>query len=97
MIRHVVMCQFRDDTPQSTIDQLLQAIGAVRTKGMRSLTFGMDLGLRDGNASYCLVADFDDAEAYGRFDADPEHQRIRAEIVAPFVVSATRVQFVLSE
>lgn len=95
MIRHVVICQFRQGAPSEVIDEFLGAIGGVHTEGLRSLTFGTDLGLRDGNASYSLVADFEDAAAYQRFDEDPEHQRIRAAI-APIVVSATRVQFAIS-
>jgi hypothetical protein len=95
MIRHVVVCQFRDDASQEVIDDFLRAIAGVRTEGLRSLTFGTDLGLRPGNASYSLVADFDDADGYQRFDEDPEHQRIRATI-APIVVSVVRCQFALT-
>ena len=96
MIRHVVVCEFRGDASPQLLDELLRSIGGVRTEGLRSLTFGTDLGLRSGNASYALVADFDDVDAYQRFDEDPEHQRIRA-VIAPIVVSATRVQFALSD
>jgi hypothetical protein len=96
MIRHVVVCEFRDDASGQLIDDFLAAIGSVRTEGLRSLTFGTDLGLRPGNASYALVADFDDAAAYQRFDEDAEHQRIRA-VIAPIVASATRAQFALSD
>jgi hypothetical protein len=92
MIRHVVVCEFRDDASPQLVEEFLATIGGVRTEGLRSLTFGTDLGLRSGNANYALVADFDDAEAYQRFDEDPEHQRIRA-LIGPVVVSATRVQF----
>jgi hypothetical protein len=36
---------------------------------------GSDLGLREGNSSFAIVADFTDADAYRAYDLDPAHNR----------------------
>ncbi len=68
----------------------LAATKALKIAGMRSLDFHADLGVRDGNAEYAVVAEFDDVDAYRRYDADPEHDRIRREIALPLVASIER-------
>jgi hypothetical protein len=62
-------------------------------KGLETLVAGRDLGLRAGNADGLVVADFQDADAYRRYDADEEHNRIRRELLAPIVERIVRVQF----
>jgi hypothetical protein len=49
--------------------------------------------LREGNANYALTCDLLDDDAYRVYDADPEHNRIRQEMIAPFSALVERVQF----
>jgi hypothetical protein len=56
---------------------------------------GPDLGLRAGNLGMGLVADFVDEAAFRAYDADPEHDRIRREMIAPVVSRLERCQFQL--
>src|SRR5438105_15493357 len=60
---------------------------------MQARRAGPDLELRAGNDSFAIVADFDDAEAWVRYDADAEHNRIRRELAQPIVLVGHRVQF----
>ena|ERR1700722_19346427 len=49
--------------------------------GTLSYVIGEDLGLRDGNWSFAIVADFTDADAYRAYDQDEEHNRARAGLL----------------
>ena len=62
--------------------------------GMLSYVIGDDLGLRDGNWSFAIVADFADADAYRAYDQDEEHNHARAGLL-PMTEQIARVQFVV--
>lgn len=53
---------------------------------------GDDLGLRDGNWSFAIVADFTDAEACTAYDRDAAHNQARAGL-AQLAEQIARVQF----
>jgi lipoate-protein ligase A len=98
MIRNVVVGRAKDGVTPEQVDAAIDAMRGLRVEGVNlRLTGGRDLGLREGNASFSLVVDLDDAEAYKIYDADPEHNRIRAELFAPIFESINRVQFSLSD
>ena len=48
--------------------------------------------LRPGGWDYALVADFDDEDAYLRYDTDAAHTRIREELVPGLLAEAARAQ-----
>ena len=54
---------------------------------------GRDLGLNEGNATFAVVADFDDVDDYLVYRDDPEHQRVIAECIAPILASRTAAQY----
>ena len=92
-IRNVTLIWYTPEAADDAIQTTIDATQQVRVAGMESLIAGRDLGLRAGNADAAVVADFRDAEAYGRYDADGEHNRIRRELLAPIVERIVRVQF----
>lgn len=92
MIRNVVMIKLRPDTDPEWLAQWRQNMLALDCPGTLSYSIGPDLGFRDGNWSYAIVADFTDEAAYRHYDADEEHNRLRAEI-APHIESIARCQF----
>jgi hypothetical protein len=51
-----------------------------------------NVALREGNLDLLFICDFEDEDAYRRWDTDPEHARIRREVVAPLVHQAHRIQ-----
>lgn len=94
MIRNVVVGRVRPEVPASEVERALQALLDLRVDGVElDMVAGFDLGLRPGNASYAITVDLVDEQAYRIYDADAEHNRIRAELFAPISSSIERIQF----
>jgi hypothetical protein len=94
VIRNVVMVKLLEDHDPSVVASLLARFGALSTPGTLAYTVGEDLGLREGGWSFAIVADFVDEEAYRAYDADGEHNALRAEL-GPHVEQIARVQFLV--
>lgn len=94
MIRNVVMVKLRSDHDPARADLVRSQLGELDCPGTLAYTIGPDAGLRDGNWSFAIVADFVDADAYRVYDADEAHNRVRAELT-PMVEQIARVQFEL--
>jgi hypothetical protein len=93
MIRNVVVGKVRPGVTRETVEAALAAVVALELEGCLAVRVGVDAGLRDGNWSYAITNDFVDAEAYRRYDADAEHNRVRAEHFAPISEQVVRIQF----
>ncbi|HET9075989.1 MAG TPA: Dabb family protein [Acidimicrobiales bacterium] len=92
MIRNVVMVKLRPDHDPALLARLQDGFRSLNCPGTVAYTVGSDAGLKDGNWSFAIVADFEDEQSYRGYDADAEHNRLRAEL-APMVESIARVQF----
>jgi hypothetical protein len=92
VIRNVVMVQLKADADLAELARLQDGFRAMQLTGCVSYTVGDDLGLRDGNWSFAIVADFTDVEAYRAYDADGEHNRLRG-LLAPMTERIARCQF----
>jgi hypothetical protein len=98
VIRNVVMGTVRDGVSHEQVEAALTAVRELRIDGLElDARAGIDLGLRDGNASFAITVDLPDEEAYRRYDTDEEHNRIRRELFAPITASIQRVQFRLPD
>ena len=86
------MVKVKDGTGKDEVEQLHGKFRRLSYPGMVSFTIGSDLGLRDGNWSFAIVADFATEDDYRVYDQDPEHNRLRAEL-APMVAEIARLQF----
>ena len=64
-----------------------------RIPQIRDYRIGTDLGLAEENAHFAIVADFDDFDGYTVYRDDPEHQRMIAELIRPFLASRTAAQY----
>ena len=95
MIRNVALMRLKEGVSAEQVDALTGALLAMKIKGMLELSAGRDLGLREGNFDYAVVADFEDEAGYRAYDLDAEHNRIRRELVAPIVERVERVQYVV--
>lgn len=94
MIRNVVVGRVRPGTPVDDVERALQALRDLRVDGVEfHLVAGVDAGLRAGNADYVVTVDLADEQAYRVYDADPEHNRIRAELFVPISERIERIQF----
>lgn len=93
MIRNVVVARLRPDATREDAEQGLTAMKALQIDGLLDMKVGRDAGLREGNWDLAITADFADAAAYQRYDADEEHNRIRREIFAVICAEIVRIQF----
>jgi hypothetical protein len=96
MIRNVVMVKLKDGADPAAVATLQEGLRNLGCPGTVSYTIGDDLGLRDGNWSFAIVGDFSDVDSYRGYDLDPEHNRIRAQLV-PLTEQIVRVQYELPE
>lgn len=96
MIRNVVVGRLLPGVPQQAVAPGLQAILALQPPGLVAARTGTDLGLREGGWDFAITNDFVDEASYRGYDADAEHNRIRAELFAPFCAEIVRVQFRLA-
>ncbi|MES1239478.1 MAG: Dabb family protein [Chloroflexota bacterium] len=82
MIRHMATATLRPDASEAEVEEFLAAVRSLRVEGMLAIAIERGLGTRDGDADLGLVADFEDAEAFARYDRDTEHIRIRRDLAA---------------
>ncbi|RJQ74701.1 Dabb family protein [Pseudonocardiaceae bacterium YIM PH 21723] len=92
MLRNVVMVKLKPEHDPVWAAEMRAKFAALDCPGTVSYTIGPDAGLREGNWTYAIVADFTDVAAYQGYDQDAEHNRLRAEL-APMVEQISRVQF----
>lgn len=95
MIRHIVLLELNDAATPERIAEIDRQLTALACPGRTAFAMGVDLGLREGNMDLAIVCDFTDADAFGAYDTDGEHNRIRADLIAPITVRVERSQFEL--
>jgi hypothetical protein len=93
MVRYVALIKLKAGVSQEKVDEWIAATERLSIQGMRSLKFYRDLGLREGNKDYAVVADFDDEDGYRRYDTDFEHARIRQELAVHLIETIDCCQF----
>ncbi|MDK3256898.1 Dabb family protein [Blastococcus capsensis] len=93
MIRNVVVGRVRAGVRREQVEQALAAIVALHPPGCLDMRVGVDAGLRPGNWSFSITADFEDADAYRAYDAEAEHNRVRRELFGPISEEIVRIQF----
>ena len=94
MIIHAVTFTWRDGVTADEVGAVTTALDDMRASvaGLVSLDHGPDLALRPGNASYLLVARFQDEAAWHAYQANPAHKRVVSEVIAPLQASRVAVQ-----
>lgn len=96
MITHTVSFRIKPDLPAGHVEVITDALRALpgHIPEIRSYTFGPDLGVSSQpNYDDAVVATFDDVDGWKAYDAHPEHERVRAEIIRPWVTERSSVQF----
>lgn len=92
MIRNVVLVKLKAKQDPAEVAEVQEAFRSLDCAGTISYKVGDDLGLREGNWSFAIVADFKDADSYREYDQDIEHNQARARL-APMAEEIARVQF----
>jgi hypothetical protein len=92
MVRNVVLVRLKPGYDAARVAEIQAGLRSLNCPGTLSYTIGDDLGLRTGNWSFAIVADFADADAYAVYDRDTRHNELRAEL-APMAEQIARTQF----
>jgi hypothetical protein len=91
VIRNMVLVELKPASDLQEVAAIQDGLLALNCPGTLRYMIGTDLGLRPGNWSFALVADFTDADAYRAYDANEEHNRLR-DRMAPFSQNVARIQ-----
>ncbi|WP_111512138.1 Dabb family protein [Mycobacterium kyogaense] len=94
MIRSVVLAKLKGGYDAAELAQIQQGLRNLNCPGTVAYSMGSDAGLREGNWDLVIVADFTDADAYRGYDADDEHNALRARL-APMIEQIARAQMEL--
>lgn len=94
MIRHIVFLKWKEGTRDHRIEAVEQTPRRMpeTIRHLRRYELGRDLGMT-GSHDFAVVADFDTAEDYLAYTEDPGHKAVIAELIAPILESAARIQY----
>lgn len=95
MFRHVVMLRWTEDMTDQQKDALRGGLARMPEviPEIRAYRFGEDAGLNPDNYDFVVTADFDDAAGFVAYRDHPDHKKLAAELIGPFVVERAAVQF----
>lgn len=95
MVRHVVMFKLKDEAPEGTFESLSIGLSklAESISAISRYSYGLDLGLREGNFEFVVVADFENADAYASYLDHPDHLDFVENQLRPVVSERVAVQF----
>ena len=97
MLRHVVLFRFTEATTEEDTARISAAAAELPGKvpAIRVYAFGPDLRLGEGSWDYAIVGDFDDADGWAAYDAHPDHDRFRRDVIGPHIAERVSVRFAL--
>lgn len=95
MLRHCAMFRWNEGTTAEQVRALEEGLAKLpgEIPEIKAYAFGADLGLRDGNWDFAVVADFDDADAFTTYVEHPAHQQLITDLIEPIRGERTSVQF----
>jgi len=96
VITHLVMFRWKPEIPEGQVERITAALSALPAvvPTIRSYRCGPDVGAGGAaNFDYAVAATFDDIEGWRVYDEDAEHNRVRAEVVRPWLAERAAAQF----
>lgn len=95
VFRHVALFRWGAATTSEAVEALQQALAELPSsiQELRGYRTGPDVGLREGNWDFAVVADFDDVAGWQAYSAHPAHQRLIAELILPMLGERAAVQY----
>ena len=96
MFRHIVLLRWKDEVPAGLEAEAAAALRALPARGIpfQSYNVGPDLGMGGPFAfDFAVVGEFADEADWRVYMDDPEHERIRQDILGPWVAERAVVQF----
>ena len=96
MITHVVAFRWKPETTPDAIRGIEDALATLPrlVPTIESYRFGSDLGVSTpANMQFAIVATFATIDDWRAYDVHPEHDRVRADIIRPWIAERAAVQF----
>ncbi|HEY9557231.1 MAG TPA: Dabb family protein [Acidimicrobiales bacterium] len=94
MIRHVAVFRWAEGVTAEQVAEVSAALDAMpgQVPEIRSYTHGPNVQPAPGRWDYAVVADFDDLAGWRAYDEDPEHARVRSDVIIPITAERTNLQ-----
>ncbi|MDZ7679174.1 MAG: Dabb family protein [Acidimicrobiales bacterium] len=95
MIRHCVTFRFVDGATDEAIAAFEAGLSALPAAidDIKGYWYGRDLGLRDTNADFAVIADFADEAGYRTYAGHTAHRAVIRDLADPIVAERNAVQF----
>ncbi|WP_374943775.1 Dabb family protein [Sphingomonas sp.] len=95
MVTHIVIFTWVAGTTADRVESLARALDrlAAELSDLVAIRHGRDLGIREGNGDYALVATFADRAGWDAYQADPRHKAFVRDFVAPIQAARLTIQF----
>jgi hypothetical protein len=95
MIKHCVTFRFVEGTSDEAISAFAEGLAGLPAQidVLKSYSFGRDLGLRDDNADFAVVAEFEDPDGVDIYATHPAHVAVIENLGKAIVAARTAVQF----
>ena len=99
MFHHIVLFTWTPGTSDATVAEIVAGLTACGTPLARSYACGPDVAAVGGTAGaeerydFGVMATFDDEAAWRVYDEDPEHNRLRTELIRPLIAKRATAQF----
>jgi len=92
---HVVLFRWKPDATPAEVAAVKPALDALAPTltGVVSYQCGPGLGLSETSYDFGVIGIFDSRTAWDAYMADPEHDRIRSDLILPIVVERAGIQF----
>ncbi len=91
MIRSIVLVRVKEGVTAEQVEEAGHTLTSWAYPDRIGFLFAKDLQLKPDAMTFAVVSDFDDIEAYMRYDTDEEHNRIRAKVIRPLAADSARV------
>jgi len=95
MVTHMVIFTWIAEVTAEQVQGLQQALNqlAAEFSATATISHGPDLGFRDVNGDYALVATFPDRAGWDAYQADPRHKALVRDFVLPIQAARLTAQF----
>ncbi len=96
MITHVASFRWKPETTAEQIRRIQDSLESLPALISEILTYqcGPDVGAHGAaNMDFAIVATFASVDGWRIYDAHPEHDRVRGEIIRPWIGERAAVQF----
>lgn len=94
MIRHAGISRFEASTTDADVEAFAKAFAALEIEGCSSQIAERGLGLRGSkDGDFFIVAEFEDEDAFWRYDTDPAHEELRASLVGKLAPGGKTCQY----